>query len=283
MSGTVTIGIAQWRAHCGEPDRNLHDALGFVAELARQGCDVAVLPELWPCGYDAATVGRDARGAAEPLDGPRGRALSAAAGSHGVWLFGGTVPERDGTALYNTAVVYGPDGELHAAHRKVYLYTPLGEDDVFTAGKEATVLDVAGIGPVGISTCFDGDHPSYARELHDRGARLVVAPCAYEVATESWWDILYPANALANGQWWVLANQCGGELLGKSRIIAPDGTIAAQARRVGDGADTELLVARLDLGAGVRAAEIAAGALWAEPAGWPPPFATSRKESPARR
>jgi predicted amidohydrolase len=271
MSATVTIGIAQWLARCGDAERNLQDALGHIAELGRRGCDLIVLPELWPCGYDAATVGRDAHAAAEPLDGPRGRALSAAARACGVWLFGGTVPERDGAALYNTAVVYGPDGRLRAAHRKVYLYTPLGEDDVFTAGDEATVVDVAGIGRIGISVCFDGDHPRYARRLHDHGARVVVAPCAYEVATETWWDILYPANALANGQWWVLANQCGGELLGKSRIIAPDGTVVAEAGRVGAGGESDLLVARLDLGAGIRAAELAAGALWAEsaePAGW---------------
>jgi predicted amidohydrolase len=265
MPGTVTIGIAQWQPHCGKPDDNLRDALDFVTTLGTGGCGLVVLPELWPCGYDPATVAADASAAAEPLDGPRGRALAAAARAHRVWLFAGTVPERDGTDLYNTAVVYAPDGRLAATHRKVYLYTPLGEDRVFTAGDRATVVDVDGIGTVGISTCFDGDHPGYARLLHDRGARIVVAPCAYEEATETWWDILYPANALANGQWWVMANQCGGALLGKSRIIAPDGTVAAQASRVGPAADPELLVATVDLAGGIRAAEAAAGALWAQP------------------
>jgi predicted amidohydrolase len=42
-------------------------------------------------------------------------------------------------------------------------YTPLGEDAVFTAGAEPTVVDVDGIGAVGLSVCFDGDHPEYAR------------------------------------------------------------------------------------------------------------------------
>lgn len=266
MLGTVTVGIAQWQPRCGEPDRNLRDALDFIVTLAARGCELVVLPELWPCGYDPATVAADAPAAAEALDGARGQALAAAAREHRIWLFAGTVPECDGTDLYNTAVVYAPDGRLAATHRKVYLYTPLGEDRVFTAGDRATIVDVDGIGTVGISICFDGDHPDYARLLHDRGARVVVAPCAYEVGTESWWDILYPANALANGQWWVMANQCGGALLGKSRIIAPDGSVAAQASRVADGADPELLVATVDLAAGIRSAEWAAGALWAQPA-----------------
>lgn len=264
MSGTVTIGIAQWLPGCNEPDRNLRDALAFVDGLAERGCDLVVLPELWPCGYDPATLARDAECAAEPLEGPRGQRLSDIARVRGIWLFGGTVPERDGDVLYNTAVVYGPDGTLEAAHRKVHLYTPLGEDEVFAAGAEPTVVHVDGIGTVGVSTCFDGDHPAYARRLHDLGARVVVAPSAYEVAAESWWDVLYPANALVNGQWWLMANQCGNELLGKSRIIAPDGTITAHASRVGHGDASELLVASVDLEGGIREADRTAFALWTD-------------------
>jgi predicted amidohydrolase len=98
---------------------------------------------------------------------------------------------------------------------------------------------------------------------------VVISISAYEAATESWWDILYPANALANGQWWLMANQCGGTgpnaLLGGSRIIAPDGAVIAEAPRWdGDGDQTHLLVATLDLGTAVAAAEQEAGALWAE-------------------
>lgn len=264
MTNTVTIGLAQWLPRCNEPDENLRDALGFIGTLADRGCDWVVLPELWPCGYDPATLSRDAWGAAESIDGPRGDALSAAARAHRVWLFAGTEPERDGDVLYNTAVVYDPGGRRAAVHRKVHLYTPLGEDKVFAAGDQPTVVHVDGVGAVGLSTCFDGDRPAYARQLNHLGARVVVAPCAYEVAAESWWDVLYPANALVNGQWWVMANQCGEELLGKSKIIAPDGSVAVQAPRVGQCNATELLVATLDLEAGIREAERVAGALWAD-------------------
>jgi predicted amidohydrolase len=262
MTNTVTIGLAQWLPRCNSHDENLREAVGLVGALADRGCDWVVLPELWPCGYDVATLARDARDAAEPIDGPRGDALSAAARANRVWLFGGTVPELAGDDLYNTAVVYDPAGRLAAVHRKVHLYTPLGEEKVFAAGDQPTVLHVDGVGTVGLSTCFDGDHPGYARRLNHLGARVVVSSCAYEVGAESWWDVLYPANALVNGQWWVMANQCGGDLLGKSRIIAPDGSVAAQAARVGRGDAPELLVATLDLARGIREAEWAAGVLW---------------------
>ncbi|MCV7227032.1 carbon-nitrogen hydrolase family protein [Mycolicibacterium komossense] len=264
MTSTVTIGLAQWLPRCNSHQDNLRDALGFVGALADQGCTWVVLPELWPCGYDPATLARDAREAAEPIDGPRGAALSGAARAHGVWLFAGTVPELDGDLLYNTAVVYDPAGRLAAVHRKVHLYTPLGEEKVFAAGDRPTVVHVDGVATVGLSTCFDGDRPAYARQLNQLGARVVIAPCAYEVGAEPWWDVLYPANALLNGQWWVMANQCGQDLLGKSKIIAPDGSVAVQAARVGQRDTPELLVATLDLESGIREAERVSGALWAD-------------------
>jgi predicted amidohydrolase len=262
----TTIGIAQWGAVCGDGERNLVDALAVIRNLAASGAELIVLPELWACGYDPVTLAGDAEAAAEPLDGPRGRALADAARAHHVWLFAGTVPERDGGRIYNTAPVYAPDGSLRAAHRKVHLYTPLGEDKVFTAGTEATVVHVDDIGTVGVSTCFDGDHPTYARRLQSLGARVVVSPSAYETAAESWWDLLYPANALVNGQWWLLANQVGGDLLGKSRVIAPDGSVRAEASRVGDPdeARPDVLVVSLDLATEIAEADRLASALWSD-------------------
>lgn len=263
---TITFGLAQWLSPCGRPEENLAAAVDHIASLADRGCGFIALPELWPCGYDPSTLARDASSAAEPLDGRRGRRLSQAVREHGVWLFAGSVPELDGKDLYNTAVVYAPDGSLRAAHRKVYLYTPLGEDQIFTAGSSPTVVQVDGIGTVGLSTCFDGDHPDYARALQRLGARVVVSASAYEVAAESWWDILYPANALANGQWWVMTNQCGGDLLGASRVTAPNGHVLAEGKRLQPGNDgTDLLVVTFDLANGIEESDENSSALWAEP------------------
>jgi predicted amidohydrolase len=81
----------------------------------------------------------------------------------------------------------------------------------------------------------------------------VLAPSATEVERAPAWDLLHPAWALANSQWWVQANQAGSNaswtLLGQSRIIAPTGTVVAEASTAvpgGIGA-AELLVHRIDL------------------------------------
>jgi hypothetical protein len=71
------------------------------------------------------------------------------------------------------------------------------------------------------------------------GRRSALAAAAYEVGAEHWWDLLYPAHALANGQWRVTVNQCGGSgpgaMFGRSRVIAPDGRVVAEAPAVTGG------------------------------------------------
>jgi predicted amidohydrolase len=253
----LTVGLAQWLPG-RDAGANLEDALGAIGELARSGAQLVVLPELWPCGYRLESLRDDARRAAEPLDGPRGRALAAAAAEHGLWLCAGSVPELDGGAVFNTAVLYGPTGQLVASHRKVHLYEAGGEPDAFAAGERLTVCRAGGLGPVGLVVCFDGDFPEVAAKLRAAGARIVLEPSAYEEAAETWWERLYPAHAMHNGQWWVLANQCGraGDtaMLGRSRIVSPLGDVVAEARRVrasgADPGEMELLVQTIDLAAG---------------------------------
>lgn len=239
MREQLTVGLAQWLPDPGAPERNLDTALALVGQLAQAGCDLVVLPEMWPPGYDPTTLARDVAGAAEPLDGPRATSLSAAAREAGVWLAAGSVPERDGTDLYNTAVLYSREGDLVASHRKAHIYGET-ERSVFAAGDRLTTIETDELGTVGLCVCFDGDFSEVGRTMADRGAGLVISPCAYEVEAETWWDRLYPAAALANAQWWVMANQAGtndgAHLFGRSRVLSPTGQMVAEAPRAGIGA-----------------------------------------------
>lgn len=45
--------------------------------------------------------------------------LSSAAKKNGVYIVGGSIPEVKEGKMYNTCTVWGPDGQLLAAHRKV--------------------------------------------------------------------------------------------------------------------------------------------------------------------
>ena len=254
MKRDLQVGIAQWLAAPGEPKRNMQIALDMVDLASSRGVELLVLPELWPCGYDPATLPEDARQAAESLDGPRTNRLAAAALAANLWLIAGSVPELGPEGeLYNTALVFNPQGELVAWHRKAHLYPPTLEPSIFRPGDRITTFEDPTLGVVGVVICFDGDFPEVARTLALRGARLVVAPSAYEVEGATTWDLLYPALALANSQWWVQSNQCGAHatttLLGASRVVAPTGTVVVEATRAVPGGShpPELLVQRIDL------------------------------------
>jgi predicted amidohydrolase len=249
----LLVGVAQWLASPGQPRENLSVALGMMENAAARGVELVVLPELWSCGYDPESLASDARHDAQPRQGPRTERLAKAARTLGLYLAAGSVPELDDGHVYNTALLFNPRGELVAWHRKAHLYPPTLEPAVFTAGDRLTSFEDPTLGRVGLVVGFDGDFPEVARALALRGVRLVLAPSAYEVEGSPAWDLLHPAVALTNGQWWVQANQAGSHatstLLGQSRIIAPTGTVVAEASGAVPGRATpaELLVHRIDL------------------------------------
>jgi predicted amidohydrolase len=241
----LLVGVAQWLSSPGQPKENLSVALGMMENAAGRGVELVVLPELWSCGYDPESLASDARDDAERL--------ARAARTLGLYLAAGSVPELDDGHVYNTALVFNPRGDLVAWHRKAHLYPPTLEPAVFTPGDRLTSFEDPTLGRVGLVVGFDGDFPEVARALALRGVRLVLAPSAYEVEGSPAWDLLHPAVALTNGQWWVQANQAGSHatstLLGQSRIIAPTGTVVAEASGAVPGRATpaELLVHRIDL------------------------------------
>lgn len=262
----LTVGIAQWL-----PDGSgLEEATPLVDQLAGRGCQLVVLPELWPCAHDpadSAAVTEEVRRRAEPIDGPRTRALAALAAERRIWLAAGSVPEKRGGEIFNTALLFAPDGELRATHSKAHLYRPMNEDRAFSPGARLTVCDTELAGRTGLLVCFDGDFAEVARALRDAGARVVIQVNAYEQAAEKWWDRIYPAHALANGQWWMMANQCGTRgattFLGASRVISPLGDVVAEAPRAAAGETPEpaLLVHTIELDAGLAQADAEAGVL----------------------
>ncbi|HEX4161956.1 MAG TPA: carbon-nitrogen hydrolase family protein [Acidimicrobiales bacterium] len=253
MKRDLMVGVAQWLSTPGEPKQNLAVALGMMDDAASRGVELLVLPELWSCGYDPETLGDDAWRDAEPRDGPRSATLADRARQHGLFV-AGSMPElgEDGS-VYDTMLVFDPHGALAAWHRKAHLYRPAREHAVFAPGDRVTTFDIPSLGRVGLVVGFEGDFPEVARSLALRGARLVLAACACEVEAAPAWDLLHPAYALANSQWWLEANQAGthaaSTLLGASRIIAPTGTVVAAAPTAVPGRPSAatLVVHRIDL------------------------------------
>jgi predicted amidohydrolase len=239
-------------------DRNLATADRLTRAAAAAGAQLVVLPEKWPC---LGTPEQTAAGA-EPFDGPTLAWARATARELGIDLVAGSFAERveDRQRGSNTSVHVGPDGVLAAAYRKLHMFdVEVGgrtyrESEHEAPGDEVVLSTAAGGVELGLSVCYDLRFPELYRILAVRGARVLIVPAAFTLATtREHWEVLLRARAIEDQCFVVAANQIGEHAPGirsggRSMIVDPWGVVLAQAP------DTETFaLAELDLG---RQAEI---------------------------
>jgi deaminated glutathione amidase len=220
-------------------DRNLATADRLTREAAAAGAELVVLPEKW------AVLGapEDVVAGAEPFDGPALRWASATARELGIDLVAGSIAERVPGADRgsNTSVHFGPDGEEKAVYRKVHMFdvevggTTYRESENEAPGTELVVSETAhGVG-LGMSICYDLRFPELYRILAVRGARILLVPAAFTLATtREHWEILLRARAIEDQAFVVAANQVGEHAKGyrsggRSMIVDAWGLVLAQA------------------------------------------------------
>jgi predicted amidohydrolase len=239
----VRVALLQLRVDDSEPAST---RIARVLDLVRAqaGADLVVLPELWVPGAFGYS-GYEASAAALPGDVID--AFSLVAKEIGAHILAGTVIERDGNDLHNTAVLIGPAGEIVHTYRKVHLFGfDHGEATFLTAGNVVAAYALPGLTTLGMTTCYDLRFPELYRLLLDDGARLIVIPAGWPAARLDHWLLLLRARAVENQLFVVGCNQVGMqegvELAGHSAVIDPWGRVIAEA-----GTDEEVLTVDLDL------------------------------------
>ncbi|MEU6080198.1 carbon-nitrogen family hydrolase [Streptomyces sp. NPDC047108] len=219
-----------------------------VAALVRDqaGSDLVVLPELWAVGAFAyETFDAEAEAAA---GGPTAEAMASAAAEAGVWLHAGSIVERDpdGT-LYNTSLVFGPDGALHGTYRKIHRFGFDEGEAVMMGGGQDLVTVQLPDAVMGLAICYDLRFPEMFRRLTDDGATLLILPAGWPARRRGHWSLLGRARAVEN-QAYVLAccsaGTTGGvEQAGHSQVVDPWGEVLAEA-----GEGEQVLTVELDPG-----------------------------------
>ena len=121
----------------------------MIARAADAGADLVVLPELCNSSYVFNTR-EEARNLAEEIpDGPACRVWTDAAARHEMHIVAG-IAEREGRALYNSAVVVGPQG-LIGTYRKNHLWG--AENLFFEPGNLGGALDTSSNGALTARGC----------------------------------------------------------------------------------------------------------------------------------
>jgi deaminated glutathione amidase len=219
--------------------RNRETAERLVRAAAADGAELVLLPEKWMVlGH-----GEDLRVGAEPLDGPSATWAREVARELSIDLVAGSISERvEGEdKLRNTSLHIGPDGEVRATYRKVHMFdvevdgTAYRESEHERPGDEPVLSRTAGGVELGLSVCYDLRFPELYRVLAVRGARVLLVPAAFTLATtREHWETLVRARAIEDQCFVVAANQIGEHAPGlrsggRSMIVDPWGVVLATA------------------------------------------------------
>lgn len=246
MGDGVRVSVVQMNSG-SDKAVNLAQAAQLVdAALAADRPDMVALPELWPCiGGDCAGMFAAAEALPQPgaSGGPAYEFLRAVARDRGIHVHGGSLPEAGGEKLFNTTVVFNPEGVEVARYRKMHLFdrtTPDGggfrESRNFGAGEAVVTFDAHGL-RIGCAICYDLRFPELFLALRRAGAELIMLPSAFTMQTgKDHWEPLIRARAIET-QCWLAAPALWGPhqergqprmSYGHSMLVDPWGHVVAR-------------------------------------------------------
>ena len=257
MANTVSIGLVQIGGEPFQVEENRELCYRSASTAFDQGADIVILPEMIIHGYTADW--RALSEVAEPVDGPTVKQWTALAADANGYVVGGFC-ERDGEALYNSAVAVGPDGMiLH--YRKTHLFAE--EKVVFRNGDLGFPVAHTRFGTIGLCVCYDLRFIEVVRLLALKGADLICVPTAWLPGfdQERWdKDGMCPQGrgavlqANLNQVYIACASQAGrrGDLdfLGSSILVDPYGKLLSGPL---PGSTDKITVTEVDIGAAKRA------------------------------
>jgi N-carbamoylputrescine amidase len=191
----LRIACIQTEPVFGAVQQNVSNSLDLIAEAAGQGAALMVLPELANTGYVFASRDEAFALAEEIPHGPSTRAWIEAARRHDAVIVAG-IAEREGDALFNSAVVVGPDG-LIGTYRKNHLWG--AENLFFEPGNLGFPVFRTRFGRIGVAICYDIWFPEALRLVALQGADLLCVPTNWVPMPEQPAGMPMMANILAMG------------------------------------------------------------------------------------
>ena len=181
---------------------NVRTVKTYLEKIKDENPDFVILPEMFCCPYQTENFPIYA----EKEGGPVWQQLSGYAKQYGIYLIGGSMPEKDAEGnVYNTSYIFDREGKQIGKHRKVHLFDidvkggqTFKESDTLTAGDSDTVFDTE-FGKMGVMLCFDIRFPELSRMMVNDGARIVFVPAAFNMTTgPAHWELSFRTRALDN-------------------------------------------------------------------------------------
>ena len=165
---------------------------------------------------------------AQPLPGPAEDKFRQMAAEHKIWLIPGSLFERAGGKIYNTAPVIDPEGRVIGRYRKMFPFRPF--ENHVESGTEFMVFDVPEVGRFGMSICYDMWFPETSRTLAAMGAEVILHPSLTDTIDREVELSIARATAVTNQCYFFDINGVGAGGVGRSIIVGPSGYVIHEAR-----------------------------------------------------
>lgn len=248
-----TIQFALVQQPCGASrDENMTISRDAIADLAAQGADVVILPELHLGPYFCQSEQHQFFDLAESIPGPSTDYFAALALQHKVVIITSLFERRAAGVYHNTAVVFDRDGSLCGKYRKMHIPDDPGfyEKFYFTPGDLGFRPVATSVGKLGLLVCWDQWYPEAARLMALAGADILIYPTAIGWNPEDddaekqrqleAWVTVQRGHAVANGLPVIACNRIGYEadtygpgagidFWGNSFVAGPQGELLARA------------------------------------------------------
>lgn len=230
----LVVGQCQMKVSFNK-EENLNKAEEMINNLSAAGADIIVLPEMFNCPYS----NRYFPEYAEEIENSETlMRLSSTAMEKGVYIFGGSIPEKDNEGhIYNTCFIFNRKGEIIGKHRKVHLFDidvpgriRFKESDILTPGDRVTVVDTE-FGRIGAAICYDIRFPEFMRIMSLIGANIIIVPGAFNMTTgPAHWETLFKARAVDNQVYMIGTSPAREEngvytAYGNSIVVDPWGNV----------------------------------------------------------
>jgi omega-amidase len=233
MEKRLCAAAVQFNIALGEVEQNLARAAAGLERAAKQGAQLAVLPEMWSAGYDYKRLAKHAEETPRVIEAISRRSAELEL------VVVGSLPEQDSGKIYNTAYVIDR-GELVGSYRKLHMFSTMGEDRFLSPGDRSLVVSTS-VGRLGVAICYDLRFPELFRKMALEGAEVICLPAEWPKPRQEHWRTLLRARAMENQLFVVATNCCGiqGKLdfFGMSLLLSARGEVLAE----GGETDTELV------------------------------------------
>ncbi|MFZ7091042.1 carbon-nitrogen hydrolase family protein [Primorskyibacter sp. 2E233] len=242
-----------------DPAENLVTVQGLLREAAKQGAQLALMPEVTNC------VSMDRAHQADVLkleaDDPFLAGLTETARALGLWVLAGSMAlkaEPPETRFVNRSLLIDDRGAVVARYDKMHMFDvqvseteTYRESSGYAPGSRAVVVDTPWA-RLGLSICYDVRFAYLYRALAQAGADILTVPSAFSPGTgPAHWQTLLQARAIETGCFVLAPAQSGTHsarsgrartTYGHSMVIAPWGEVLLDA-----GIETGVFVVDLDL------------------------------------